>query len=120
MPHVSWAGSATLQRMLVCLLTVAALRTPLYMLHQQDYPQSGAHKLDMMTFKFEPYAAPGCCRLIRTDIQTPSDPSTWPDVIPEHSSNLLQWAAALKASLLFPQTPVRWLNVLLTSPAVVL
>lgn len=38
------------------------------------------------------------CRLVRTDIQTPTDPSTWKDVIPEHASNLLQWSAALKAS----------------------
>ncbi len=46
-----------------------------------------------------------CCRLVRTDVSAPGKSHTWPDVIPQHEKDLLQWASALKvstASLNFP------------------
>ena len=38
--------------------------------------------------------------LMRTDLSTPSPPDTWDVVIPEHPTDLLQWASALKGDAL--------------------
>jgi len=38
--------------------------------------------------------------LLRTDIATPSPPSSWEVVIPEHPEDLLQWASALAGDAL--------------------
>jgi prolyl oligopeptidase len=37
---------------------------------------------------------------MRADLSTPSPPDTWDVVIPEHSTDLLQWASALKGDAL--------------------
>lgn len=41
-------------------------------------------------------------RVVRTDIEFPSSPSGWQDVVPEHSKDVLEWTSALKASLAAP------------------
>ena len=35
-------------------------------------------------------------RILRTDVEFPSSPSNWKDIVPEHSKDVLNWAAALK------------------------
>ncbi len=44
------------------------------------------------------YLCVTACRVVRTDIEFPSSPSGWQDVIPEHPKDLLDWAAALKVT----------------------
>ena len=41
------------------------------------------------------------CRLVRTDVSARSTDVAWEEVIPEHPSNLLQWAVALKVRAFF-------------------
>lgn len=41
------------------------------------------------------------CRLVRTDVSARSTDVAWAEVIPEHPSDLLQWAVALKVRALF-------------------
>lgn len=41
------------------------------------------------------------CRLVRTDVSARSTDVAWEEVIPEHPSDLLQWAVALKVRALF-------------------
>jgi hypothetical protein len=45
-------------------------------------------------------------RIVRTDIAIPSEPSTWPDVVPQHAKDLLQSAHALQGDNLL----VEWLR----------
>lgn len=53
-----------------------------------------------MAFTFQTnYQAP-LYRVVRTDIEFPTSPSGWQDVIPEHPKDLLDWAAALKGDVL--------------------
>ena len=57
------------------------------------------------------------CRVVRTDIEFPSAPSGWQDVVPEHSKDVLEWTSALKASLAMP-SPIEthlWCRQLLGS-----
>lgn len=39
-------------------------------------------------------------RVVRTDISSPSPPTSWSDVIPQHPQDLLQWAVLLQGGLL--------------------
>ena len=54
------------------------------------------------------------CRLVRTDVSARSTDVAWEEVIPEHPSDLLQWAVALKVRalpvLLHAVTLALWLK----------
>ena len=39
-------------------------------------------------------------RIVRGDLQTTDPPARWPDVVPQHPQDLLQWAAALQGDVL--------------------
>ncbi|KAL3130653.1 hypothetical protein ABBQ38_008044 [Trebouxia sp. C0009 RCD-2024] len=45
------------------------------------------------------YKAP-LYRILRTDVEFPSNPSSWEDIVPEHLKHVLNWAAALKGDVL--------------------
>ena len=47
-------------------------------------------------------------RLVRTDISAQSTEVAWEEVIPEHPTDLLQWAVALKVRGLCPPLLHAW------------
>lgn len=53
-----------------------------------------------MLFTFQTnYQAP-LYRVVRTNVAFPSSPSSWEDIIPEHTKDLLEWTSALKGDAL--------------------
>ena len=34
------------------------------------------------------------CRLVKVDLEEPGAPESWDDLIPQHDTDLLQWASA--------------------------
>ena len=46
-------------------------------------------------------------RILRTDVEFPSAASNWKDIVPEHSKDVLEWAAALKVPMFSHQAQLR-------------
>jgi hypothetical protein len=45
------------------------------------------------------------CRLVKVDLASAGSPESWEDLIPEHDTDLLQWASAHEVSRVFNQSP---------------